>query len=246
MATELRQLFDHWAHETQKRYGNKQWLLSKWEIIEGVEWPRQKIDLMIKNIRDGLDLRKSDVLLDLGCGGGWISGALASHARKVFGLDFSEEMLRCARQMYGRNIFVCGEIGKLPFKSEVADRVLAYFVLINIDDDRYIEGAIREIMRVLKKGGRALVGQLPDKDGSGKYDKAKARYREYCQSVFKLGQDVRGKNPPMIKLFDRKRLADFLRSENIRYQIRDSFNPFYRPGEPLTADWRFDLVLENA
>jgi hypothetical protein len=29
----------------------------------------------------------------------------------------------------------------------------------------------------------------------------------------------------------------------LRHEIRPSFNPFYRPGEPETVRWRFDLVI---
>ncbi|HOW36127.1 MAG TPA: methyltransferase domain-containing protein [Candidatus Omnitrophota bacterium] len=242
---ELKEIFDHWARRTRGRYKDKQWLLSKWEIFEGVEWPKEKVDLMTRHIARGLNIGKSDVLLDLGCGGGWIAGALRPYAKKIFGVDISREMLFLAQEVCGRGSFVCGQAAGIPLKSESVDRVLSYFVFINIEDDWYIQQSLLEIVRVLKKGGRALLGQLPDRNGSARYDNAKGDYLRYCEGAFKIGKNIREKESPLIKLFDRNQLAGFLDKQNIRYQFRDSFNPFYRPGEPETVDWRFDLILEN-
>ena len=36
---ELKKIFNSWAGSVQKDYANKQWLLSKWELFEGIEWP---------------------------------------------------------------------------------------------------------------------------------------------------------------------------------------------------------------
>lgn len=242
---EIKEIFNHWAQGTQKRYKDKQWLLSKWEIFEGIEWPKEKIDLMIRHIAKGLDIGKSDVLLDVGCGGGWIANALRPYAKRVLGVDIAREMLSCAQEVCGKGGLVCGEAARIPLKSESVDRVLAYFVFINIEDDRYIEQSLSEIVRVVKKRGRVLVGQLPTQEGSTRYDKAKDEYLQYCEGTFKIGKNIREKKSPRIKLFDRDRIADFLKKENIRYQFRDSFNPFYHSGEPETVDWRFDIVLEN-
>ena len=88
-------------------------------------------------------------------------------------------MLSNTKEICPEISFVCGNIGELPFKDGIADRALCYFVLINMMDDFDIQNAIIDIMRILKKGGRALIGQLPDKSCSYDYDKSKQEYLQY-------------------------------------------------------------------
>jgi len=242
---ELRDIFDSWAESTQKKYSDKQWLLSKWEMAEGIEWPPEKIAVMVDSIRGGLSLESGDLIIDLGCGGGWIGGRLKPFVRRVCGLDIALHMLDHARETIGPGALVCGSIGNLPFKDQTFDKVLSYYVFMNFREDAFVEAGIREMMRVLKKDGRALIGQLPDERGSSDYDRQKADYLEYCAKRFPVGKNTRDCCAPPIKLFDRGRLCAFLEKERIRYEIQDSFNPFYRPGEPPLIDWRFDVILHK-
>ncbi len=242
---ELKKIFNDWAGRAPSSYGKKQWLLSKWDVVEGVEWPHGKIDLMIKSIKDGLRLRSSDTIADLGCGGGWLLKRLAKDVQRACGLDLSFNILKIAKKESGRRPLICGELSKLPFQCESFSRVLSYFVFINITDDAYVRKSILEIMRVLKKGGRALIGQLPDKNGSEDYDYAKDSYLAYCRGKFKLKKDTSKICLPPIHLFDRKHLTGFLKDQRIAFDIRDSFNPFYRLDEPMAVKWRFDVILKK-
>jgi SAM-dependent methyltransferase len=242
---ELKNLFDAWGRTASKEYIDRQWLLSKWEVVEGIEWPPEKIQRMIGSIVDGLRLTSRDIVVDLGCGGGWILKELKAYSRRMVGLDFSLPMLENAVAYCPGESFVCGEIGKLPLKENSFDCALSYFVFLNFMDDRFVEQAILDVVRILRKGGRALLGQLPDQTRSGEYDQAKAAYLDYCRGQYQFGKDNRDICRAPQKLFDKARLADFLRSQNIVYRFEKSFNPFYRPGEPERVDWRFDLILEK-
>jgi ubiquinone/menaquinone biosynthesis C-methylase UbiE len=239
----VRNLFDGWAKVTKKKYAKKQWMLSKWENIEGIDWPKDKIDCMIESVAEGLDLRQSDFVVDLGCGGGWITKALSRYVDNIIGSDFSLEMLANSHVICPDVSFVCGNIGELPFKDGIAQRVLCYFVFINMLDDIDIQNAIIDIMRILTKGGKALIGQLPDKAYSYDYDEDKKEYLQYCRETFGIGKNCRDMFPVPQKLFDRAVLKEFLDKAGISYQFRDSFNPFYRDGQPKTINWRFDLIL---
>jgi len=242
---DLKVLFDSWAKTASNDYTDKQWLLSKWEVVEGVEWPQEKIDSMIKSIVEGLELKSSDVLFDLGCGGGWILKALKPNVQKVIGLDFSQLMLTNATTICPEEVFICGEIGKLPFGDNTCDCALSYFVFLNFMDDDFVSSSILDIMRILKKGGHALIGQLPDKTRSADYDKAKSDYIKYCDDVYRLGKSHRDVCRAPQKLFDKENLKNFLDRQNISYHFRNSFNPFYREQQPEKVDWRFDLILEK-
>ena len=241
---QLKKIFDCWAGKTAKKYSDRQWLLSKWEVIEGIEWPQEKIRLMLAAIAKDLKLGSQDNLVGLGCGGGWILKSLKKRVKETYGLDFAIEMLRIARLNDKKGKFICGEIGRLPFASESFSRVLSYFVFINFSEE-YTRRCLLEIYRILKMGGRALIGQIPNERGSKDYDRAKEDYLAYCARVFKLGKDTSRLNAPPIELFDRKELSAFLRAKKIQHEIAPSFNPFWRRGEPLRVSWRFDLILKK-
>jgi ubiquinone/menaquinone biosynthesis C-methylase UbiE len=240
---DLRNLFNKWGQQAQQDYAQKQWLLSKWEVIEGIDWSPKKIAVMLQSIREGLALDPTHTLVDLGCGGGWILKALKTSAKRVIGLDFSLSMLQHARRYCGQELFVCGDISQLPICENCCDRVLSYFVFLNFMDDRLVEQGIREIFRILRKGGRALIGQLPDQQCSQEYDRAKKDYLDFCRANYPLGKSHREICQAPQKLFLREKLLRFLEGQKIPHQTRDSFNPFYRPGEPEVVKWRFDLIL---
>lgn len=245
MLNDLKKLFDTWGGTAKEEYVDRQWLLSKWEVVEGVVWPQEKIDLMAATIVEGLDLQKKDTLGDLGCGGGWILQLLKPRAGKIVGLDFSSAMLEKARLFSPQEKWICGAIGELPFKEESLDKALSYFVFLNFLDDHFVETALLDVHRVLKKGGRALIGQLPDQTMSAMYDRERDAYFAYCQKTFKLGESHRDICRAPQKLFDKAKLQSFLKSRDITFEFQKSFNPFYRSGEPKTIDWRFDLIIQK-
>ena len=214
---ELKKIFNAWAHQVKPEYARKQWLLSKWEMCEGIDWPPDKQEIMLKSIQRSLQLNSVDVLIDLGCGGGWISNALRPYVSQLKGLDISLEMLKHFQTVNIPSECVCGEIAAIPFKSNSFDKLLCYYVFINFSDDRYIERSLIEIVRILKKGGRALIGQLPDKNGSGQYDQAKKEYMQYNRNRLDPGIDTSDIFPPPLKLFDKEQLIHFLKKQNVHF-----------------------------
>jgi SAM-dependent methyltransferase len=105
-------------------------------------------------LAEALDGGRAGVrVLDVGCGTGYTLTRLPSWAEGV-GLDRSADALSLAarRGLGGR--LVRGDVGWLPFGDGSFDAVLALDVLEHLDDDR---GAAREIARVLRPGGCAVV-----------------------------------------------------------------------------------------
>lgn len=239
----LRETFDDWAQEVGTKYCDQQWLLSKWEWYEDVVWSQEKRDCLLENIRKYLDFNASHKFIELGCGGGWLLQQLSDGVSSSYGLDFSQHMLKVAATTLSSSHLMCADLQQLPYQSNSFDRVLSYFVFINMVEDRLVEQSILEIVRVLKKGGRALVGQLPDQAGGQDYEEAKKEYIEYWQNQGRLNNNIVDQHRPPLRLFDRQRLIAFLNQNEIHFQFKNSFNPFYRPGQPKTVSWRFDLVL---
>jgi demethylmenaquinone methyltransferase/2-methoxy-6-polyprenyl-1,4-benzoquinol methylase len=107
-------------------------------------------------------IRSGERALDLCCGTGDVSFALADAGAKVTGLDFSEPMLAVARQRAatrkekaGDNpVFVRGDAQNLPFDDGAFEVVTISYGLRNLSS---WERGVEEMWRVLAPGGRLLV-----------------------------------------------------------------------------------------
>jgi len=99
-------------------------------------------------------------VLDLACGSGRY-GKLASErgAHQVVGLDDSAAMLHRALQESALPNLIQGDMAAIPFHSEAFDVVICALALGHLPSER-MRAAIREIGRVLRPGGVALISDF--------------------------------------------------------------------------------------
>lgn len=97
------------------------------------------------------------VTVDLGCGSGELARLLAEHTNKLVCVDQSPNMLDLAREVCPLADFRIGSVEHLPLSESEADTVVSSMVLHHLPDP---EGALREIARVLKPGGRLIIADL--------------------------------------------------------------------------------------
>jgi len=96
-------------------------------------------------------------VLDVACGTGVLACAAAQrtgHTGAVTGLDANEEMLSVARQKTNQIRWTHGLAESLPFEANEFDVVASQFGFMFFEDR--VE-ALREMMRVLRPGGRLTV-----------------------------------------------------------------------------------------
>lgn len=97
-------------------------------------------------------------VLEAGCGIGTDGVRFARAGADYTGFDFSPTAVSLARHRFdlegvpGR--FVSGSVTQLPLRDETFDLVFSHGVIHHVDDTG---GALRELSRVLKPGGTALV-----------------------------------------------------------------------------------------
>lgn len=90
-------------------------------------------------------------VLDVGCGEGQVSRALAARGCSVVGVDPTAHNIEIARRRAGGPVYELGSADELPFPAGSFDAVVACLVFEHIDD---LDGAISEVSRVLRPGGR--------------------------------------------------------------------------------------------
>jgi demethylmenaquinone methyltransferase/2-methoxy-6-polyprenyl-1,4-benzoquinol methylase len=93
-------------------------------------------------------------VLDLAAGTGTSSEPFAARGALVVPADFSLGMLRVGKRARPSLPFVAGDAMRLPFADAVFDAVTISFGLRNVSDP---DGALRELQRVTKPGGRLVV-----------------------------------------------------------------------------------------
>jgi ubiquinone/menaquinone biosynthesis C-methylase UbiE len=94
--------------------------------------------------------------LDLGCGPASVAAYLAANDAAATGVDFSDGMLRQARNRYPGLPLVRADLRRLPFPSASAGLAVAYFSIQHLPRHD-LPVALEEIGRVLVAGGVFVV-----------------------------------------------------------------------------------------
>jgi SAM-dependent methyltransferase len=107
-----------------------------------------------------LEIPGGATALDVGCGGGRTIHLLAAKAAQVYGIDYAAGSV-AASSAYNKRLMAdgrvhveLGSVSHLPFEDDKFDLVTA------IETQYYwpnLQGDMREILRVLKPGGRLMV-----------------------------------------------------------------------------------------
>jgi ubiquinone/menaquinone biosynthesis C-methylase UbiE len=117
-------------------------------------WYRAQHRLVFQTLEAELPDWREKKILDVGCGTGAILKQLGNPERNV-GIDLAPEAISFCRER-GLNNVERGDIHALPFPDASFDAVICSSVLYHqwVSD---IEGAVREMRRVLRPGGLVLI-----------------------------------------------------------------------------------------
>jgi 2-polyprenyl-6-hydroxyphenyl methylase/3-demethylubiquinone-9 3-methyltransferase len=137
-------------------------LASRWWDPEGPQKPLHALNpVRLRYVADRVDLHGADVL-DVGCGGGLLSEALALKGARVTALDLAPELIRVA-QLHARESGVQVDYRVEPVEALAAempgrfDAVTCMEMLEHVPDPSAI---IEACARLLKPGGTLLLSTL--------------------------------------------------------------------------------------
>lgn len=107
-------------------------------------------------------LSNNDTVADIGCGNGRHIFPCSNNCRKVIGLDISRELLCIVKKKLNenkiRNIsLIHSDFTNIPIKNDALDAILFIASLHNIRGRENRIQALRELKRVLKINGRAII-----------------------------------------------------------------------------------------
>ena len=99
---------------------------------------------------------KSGLLLDLGCGRGYLTGYFLKQKIDAIGVDISKKAIKDARRRIPDGIFICADGTKLPFREGCFHTIILNDVLEHIPYN-YGYSILSEMKRVLKDSGRIYI-----------------------------------------------------------------------------------------
>ncbi|HVU06746.1 MAG TPA: class I SAM-dependent methyltransferase [Candidatus Paceibacterota bacterium] len=150
--------------------------------------------------------KRGDNILDLACGQGFFSHALAAEGARVTGVDIAPELIDIARThaMHNQEFFVSSADDLRAFRDKSFDAALCILAIQNIES---MGKAFKEVARVLKTGGKFVLVlnhpafRIPNKSSWGFDEKTNSQYRRVDEYVSESrsaidmhpGQDAEGK-----------------------------------------------------
>lgn len=130
--------------------------------------------------------------VDIGCGLGRLTIPLSRRFKQVIGVDVSEKMVGQAREKWagraGVSFVANNGVDLGVVTSSSVNFVFSYIVLQHIPDPEITYGYLRDIGRILRKGGRFLL-QMSNSDMPG-HEAYKLRWEKRREEMLRSGKAV--------------------------------------------------------
>ncbi len=108
--------------------------------------------LRLAAVRDLVEPRAGERVLDLGCSAGAATHFLSTFGCESVGVDSSPVAIEKARSLFPQLRFEVADVTALPFPGESFDKAVAADLVEHLDDDAFAR-MLSEVRRVLVRGG---------------------------------------------------------------------------------------------
>lgn len=202
---------------------------------EFLKLERERNDRVRKRICERLlvpYLRPGDLVLDYGCGPGFLARSVSRYVGKVYAGDISPGTIACARIINpapNLKYFVTGRNDKLLFSDSSLNLVYSFAVIQHLSD-RLLWTLLEDIYRWLIPGGRAVLHIVVDDQGWKNEEEWKSdlslsgrlRYRcgLHCfgrsgEAVMRMISETGFVGGQNLKISDRARIDDDVGKQNL-------------------------------
>jgi SAM-dependent methyltransferase len=106
----------------------------------------------------------NDIVVDVGCGDGYLLARAAERGSTCIGVVPTQEEQEKLQAALSGVDFRLGLAQKLPIKSACASKVVCNSVLVLLEDERNVVRALQEISRIARPGARIWLGEVPAED----------------------------------------------------------------------------------
>lgn len=125
------------------------------KALDGFENTAADSKEIADKIISALEIKKSDKVLEVGCGAGMIAQYLDCD---YTGIDYSKPLVEKHINLLNHRVLVA-EADSIPFEDKFFDKVFVFSTFHYFPDKVYADKALKEIKRVSK--GKIFIGDLP-------------------------------------------------------------------------------------
>jgi SAM-dependent methyltransferase len=116
--------------------------------LDQTPWTR----LRLSAVRDLVEPRPGDRVLDLGCAGGAVTHFLSTFGCEVVGVDSEPRAIERASALFPKLRFELADVTRIPFRDRSFDKAVAADLVEHLADAS-LERMLDEVVRVLVPGG---------------------------------------------------------------------------------------------
>ena len=190
----------------------------------------------MKKIKEKIFL-KNGKILEIGCGTGALLKSFENQM-KIYGIDFSHNMIGIASKAIPSGQFKICEAKNLNFQINFFDSVILYSCAQYFPNKNYLKLVLNKCSKVLKKNGKLYIGELVEKDKQFKFN----QFRKKQLSPSEYKKKYLGKQNIALKHFaiNRDEIFNLL---NKKFKNIEIFNSITRGKEDEI--YRFDICCQK-
>ena len=161
------------------------------KTVNGEPISRTQFEALVADVWGGLALESSDLVLDLGCGNGLVTRALAERCAAVVGVDFSEPLLASARARAPANAeYLLADVCQLPVELQRRriTKILMYEALQHLDTQQASQ--VFEQVRASPWDAPMFLGSIPDREQLDLFYDTAERRADYEDRVKQGTEDI--------------------------------------------------------